>query len=87
MESNLFVPLTSAASSNGAAQEFRVLVARNPERAEAFRPQTVGESPAGGAVPASSCQSRVWLERDGERVTAIHVQCSCGQVTDLACVY
>jgi hypothetical protein len=87
MESSLFVPLTSAAVPNDTAREFRVLVARNPERAESFRPQAADAPPIGGAQPASGCQSRVWLDRDGERVTAIHVQCSCGQVTDLACVY
>jgi hypothetical protein len=29
----------------------------------------------------------VTLDRDGIRVTAIHVHCSCGQVIELSCIY
>jgi hypothetical protein len=32
-------------------------------------------------------EPRVLLQRDGERITNIRVQCSCGQVMDLACDY
>ena len=33
------------------------------------------------------CEPRVSLQCEGDRVTSIRVQCSCGQVMDLACVY
>ena len=32
-------------------------------------------------------EPRVTLQRDGERVSSIRIQCSCGQVIELACVY
>ena len=31
--------------------------------------------------------SRVVVKREGDKVTGIHIQCSCGQLIDLACVY
>ena len=34
-----------------------------------------------------SCEPQVSLQRDGERITSIRIQCSCGQVMDLACDY
>jgi hypothetical protein len=27
------------------------------------------------------------MQRDGDRITNIRIQCSCGQVMELACVY
>ena len=32
-------------------------------------------------------EPRVTLQRDGDRVTHLRIQCTCGQVMDLACVY
>jgi len=40
---------------------------------------------AGGKT--TRCEPRVTLQRDGGRVSSIRVQCSCGQVIELACVY
>ena len=34
-----------------------------------------------------NCEPQVLLQRDGDRVTNIRIQCSCGQVMDLACDY
>ena len=34
-----------------------------------------------------NCEPQVSLQRDGERITSIRIQCSCGQVMDLACDY
>jgi hypothetical protein len=34
-----------------------------------------------------SCEPRVTVQRDGNRVTHLRIQCTCGQVMDLACVY
>lgn len=33
------------------------------------------------------CEPRVTVQRDGNRVTHLRIQCTCGQVMDLACVY
>jgi hypothetical protein len=34
-----------------------------------------------------NCEPQVLLQRDGDRITSIRIQCSCGQVMDLACDY
>jgi hypothetical protein len=80
-----FVPLT-AAQPSPEQREFRVTVtngAKNGSHGHTF--QTL-ESPmaAGGK---KTCEPRVSVQRDGNRVTHLRVQCSCGQVLDLACVY
>ena len=33
------------------------------------------------------CEPRVTVQRDGNRVTHLRIQCTCGQIMDLACVY
>jgi hypothetical protein len=32
-------------------------------------------------------EPRVSVQRDGDRITHLRIQCSCGQIIDLACVY
>jgi len=32
-------------------------------------------------------EPRVTLQRDGDRVTHIRIQCTCGLIMDLACIY
>jgi hypothetical protein len=32
-------------------------------------------------------EPRVTVQRDGDRVTHVRIQCTCGQIMDLACVY
>ena len=40
------------------------------------------------AIPHPPCPSPViTLQREGERVTSVRVECSCGQVIELACSY
>ena len=34
-----------------------------------------------------TCEPRVTVQRDGNRVTHLRIQCTCGQVMDLACLY
>ena len=54
-----------------------------------------GSSPQAGTIqPVSrpflgkkNCEPQVMLQRDGERITSIRIQCSCGPVMDLACDY
>ena len=43
--------------------------------------------PGHGQGAAGSRQPVVTLQRDGDRVTGIRIECSCGQVIDLACSY
>ncbi len=84
-----FVPLTSATPSRE-NREFRVTVIPQNGPPQPF--QTL-EQIASGAAEGSSpigkknCEPRLSLQRDGERVTNIRIQCTCGQTLDLACVY
>jgi len=32
-------------------------------------------------------EPRVTVQRDGDRVTHLRIQCTCGQIIELACVY
>jgi hypothetical protein len=85
-----FVPLTSTTPAPaGQRTEFRATVISQPADMQKFRSiESIAAMPAPGATPhAAQCESKVTLQRDGDRVTGIHVQCSCGQVIDLACVY
>jgi hypothetical protein len=36
-------------------------------------------------APAAGAEPIVTLERDGQRITRIKVQCCCGHVIELAC--
>lgn len=85
-----FLPLTPV-SAAASGREFRVTVVPQSAAPAAFKdlaqtaPQSAGSAPAAGG--ARSCEPRVSLERDGDRIANIRIQCSCGQVMELACVY
>jgi hypothetical protein len=60
--------------------------------------QAGGHNPQGGTIGhhpgkvnflggKKNCEPQVMLQRDGDRVTNIRIQCGCGQVMDLACDY
>jgi hypothetical protein len=79
-----FVPLSRGAAPAG-APDFRVRVVGTPAAAPAFVAAHEGKCQSqkapGGAEP------QVTLEREGDRITAIRIECSCGQVVVLNCVY
>jgi hypothetical protein len=83
-----FVPLAIAPAKKPSREDFQVLVAPFPEKARRlgeFVPpavQAVGQS---GPVPP--CQPKVALHREGDCIIGIRIECSCGQVIDLSCVY
>ena len=83
-----FIPLTNLPVS-GEPREFRVTVIPKSEQTrlvqsmEAPAPPPSGPAPAGGKPG----EPRVTLQCDGDRVTNIRIQCTCGQIMDLACVY
>ena len=81
-----FVPLTAAPAAAG-QREFRVGVI---PRARPF--QTLETKPRGPGETALSdekkyCEPRISVQREGDRVTSIRVQCACGEVMELACIY
>ncbi|HWD93781.1 MAG TPA: hypothetical protein VG938_15685 [Verrucomicrobiae bacterium] len=90
MPTDSFVPLISIAPTpSGDSADFQATVLSQPEQAQKFNPVELAAAAAspGKAADGSPCEPRVTLQRDGEQVTGIRIQCSCGQVIDLACVY
>ena len=75
--SEAFVPLSPATLSRK----------EQPAATGSAQPAPAGnETP--GAHPAGSCaHPAVTLQRNGDVVTAIRVQCGCGQVIELNCTY
>lgn len=83
-----FVPLAAASVATGRREDFRVLVAEHPERARPLSKMEPGVTPdlSDHHLP-QPCEPRVTLQREGDRITGIQIQCSCGQVIDLKCAY
>jgi hypothetical protein len=42
---------------------------------------------AGGPDAGKNAEPHVSLQYEQDRITHIRIQCSCGQIMDLACVY
>ena len=90
-----FVPLTVAPASPG-RREFSVSVIQGGDASKNFQSLAVPPLSAESGVDnlkskiqnlKSPCEPRVSVQRDGNRVTHLRVQCACGEVLDLACVY
>ncbi len=50
------------------------------------RPTIPHFAPKGGS-PACTNTPKVTLQKEGDKVTQIRIQCTCGQVIELACQY
>jgi len=82
-----FVPLTAAPAPPG-RREFSVAVIRPGTTAENFQSLPSPHTEATAVSPEKKiCEPRVSVQRDNGRVTHLRVQCTCGQVLDLACNY
>jgi len=83
---NTFVPLTTAVPSTNPRQGLTVTLVARAETAQPFRSlaQSLKTAPSSHG---SSCEPRVTVQREGDRVSAIHIHCACGQIIELACVY
>ena len=90
LRTDSFVPLTPAPPS-GERQDFHVTVLSGAANTQAFQPvQTRTSTQPGDAAPSphtAACGPRISVEREAERVSSIQIQCSCGQMIDLACIY
>ncbi len=84
-----FVPLT-AASALPERRDFSVTVIPGSEKIPEKNFQSLG-TPRSATTPTATenktCEPRVSVQRDGDRVTHLRIQCTCGQVMDLACLY
>jgi hypothetical protein len=84
--SDAFVPFAQSRSKPGASSEsFRLTIIPQAQQAAQFHPASAAASVA-GAKPCTK-EPQVTLEREGDRITRIKIQCPCGQVMELNCTY
>jgi hypothetical protein len=82
-----FVPLSVGPSPKGTREDFRVLMAERPETARPLRESDpVSAGPVSGQH-RTGCEPRVTLQKESNVITAIRIECSCGQIIDLKCSY
>jgi hypothetical protein len=89
LRTETFVPLT-VAPSTGQGQEFKVAVIPVKDQSKPFHSLqhlAPDATAADAAEKKKVCEPRVSVQREGDRVISIRVQCGCGQVMDIACVY
>jgi hypothetical protein len=84
-----FVPfkLSAAAPKD---ESFRARVLQQVEKTQPFtalRNPGAELAASGASGPHATCGPKVSLQRDGDRIASIRVECSCGQVIELNCVY
>jgi len=57
-----------------------------PPAQKAFQvASAAGQSPQGSG--AAGGEPKITLERQGDRITCIRIQCSCGHIIEVACTY
>jgi hypothetical protein len=85
---NTFVPL-AAATKSATGQGFTALEFKPPQAVGAKESSANPASKAPAATRAlQDCeQPKVTMQREGDKVTSIRIECSCGQVIDLSCIY
>ena len=81
-----FTPLTAAPETRE-PREFRAKIVPQAESAKPFQLLEARAAAAPVSGGKKICEPRVSVQRDGDRVTNIRVECTCGQVMDVACVY
>ncbi len=89
-KTELFMPLTAEITAEEKNREFRVTVIPRETAAPPFQTLSQVASSAAGlneSLHKTNCEPRLTVQRDGERITNIRIQCSCGQIMELACVY
>jgi hypothetical protein len=86
-QTNAFVPLVAAMPS-GENRDFQITVIPQTEQLQAFQSLGKTSSAANERMPLKkNCEPHLSVQRDGDRITNIRIQCNCGQTIDLACLY
>ena len=88
--SDAFVPfgLSSLASAKPSGGVANLRVVPKDSAGPTFSPlQTSPGSHLHDPGSSGSGQPTVTLQREGEKITGIRVECACGQVIELACSY
>jgi hypothetical protein len=67
-------------------REFQITIIPQGEHTQAFQSfeKTAAKT---GERSAKNCEPQLSLQRDNDRITNIRIECSCGQIIDLSCVY
>jgi hypothetical protein len=79
-----FVPLVASARAPAAEAGAPAKAPAEGHPQRPFRALTAPVAPAPAGAPTASGEPVVTVERDGQRVTRIVVQCPCGHVIELA---
>ena len=84
-----FVPLdpASVAPTKAGAAPAGLKVVPKSGPASDFTPLQLPGAPHVHSTAGLGAKPTITLERDGERVTGIRIECVCGQVIELACSY
>jgi hypothetical protein len=82
-----FEPASTAPAGKPAAAPPNLKVLAKAEDTPVFAPLSFSAATHAHAVTSAGGKPLVTLQRDGERVTGIRVECACGQVIELACSY
>jgi hypothetical protein len=82
-----FIPLVTTAPT-AEKREFQVTVIPQKEQSHLFQSLGKPMSATGERTGfTKNCEPHLSVQRDGERITNIRIQCNCGQTIDLACIY
>jgi hypothetical protein len=84
-----FVPLAPTVASPGSRAEFRSDAIPGIDRSPAAF-QALGQAvklPAPAPTPAKNCEPRIALQNQNGQVSGIRIECSCGQIFELECIY
>jgi len=80
-----FTPLVTTPVSAGETAKFTLKLLPEAEAKAVFEPLPEAGRPE---QPAKTCTPpSITLQRQGEVVSGIRVECGCGQVIELACVF
>lgn len=84
-----FQPLEArlAPAREGASHSFRLKVAAQNSAPGAASPKAPAAGEAAQPPPAGLHEPAITIERDGEHIKTIRIQCTCGKIVELGCVY
>jgi hypothetical protein len=86
-QTSSFVPLVAAMPSAD-KREFQITVIPQTEQPQAFKSlDKTPSAPNERMLSKKNCEPHLSVQREGDRITSIRIQCNCGQTIDLACLY
>jgi hypothetical protein len=69
-------------------RDFQITVIPQNEQNQAFKSfEKTSTATNERTLSKKGCEPYLSVQREGDRITSIHIQCSCGQTIDLTCLY